>query len=68
MTTTCEGAWNGAAYIEMEGDLITVPRCSGCGEQFVIVKGRGYPAQGYYPADMTPEECVRAALMDRALG
>lgn len=67
MTTTCTGSYSAASYVEMEGDTITVPRCNGCGEQFVIIRGRGYPSTGTYPRTMTAEECVREAFKERTL-
>lgn len=70
-TTACDGRWR-QRYVsvpECTALDVAVIRCDGCGEQQVILGYQGFPSQGgSYPPDMTPEDCVRLALEDRALG
>jgi len=67
MTPGCEGGWTGHP-VDMEGDSVTVLRCTACRQGMVLLGTRGYPAGPvYYPAAVSDQDAVRDAIMARAL-
>lgn len=67
--TACQGTWR-QRYVSLPKEAVTdvvVLRCDGCGEQMVVLGYTGYPLLGKYPPDMTPEDCIRLAVQERAL-